>query len=338
LEKAKHYIDKSFELAPESPEVYLALGKYYYHGYLDYDNALDTFQEGLNIDPDNGEIIEYIGYVKRRQGKFAEAIEYFEKALEKDPASAILNHSIGYTYLLLRDYQKASRYIDKAFYFAPELGYPYHSRAKIYLLFNGDISSAKRFLQNNLGIITQERDRVIVTLSEILKLSGDYEEALDQLSNSLLKIIDDQFYFRPIEQLRAEIYYMQGNEKLKNDNLLAAKSIIESRLKDRPEDARMHSALGLVYARLDYKENAIAEGKKGVELLPVAKEAWRGYFRELDLAKIYTIVGEPELAIQKLDYLLSIPGELSVPYIKIDPVWNDLLDLPQMKEVFKKYQ
>jgi len=44
------------------------------------------------------------------------------------------------------------------------------------------------------------------------------------------------------------------------------------------------------------------------------------------------------LAIQKLDYLLSIPGELSVAYIKIDPVWKDLLDLPRMKEVFKKYQ
>ncbi len=100
----------------------------------------------------------------------------------------------------------------------------------------------------------------------------------------------------------------------------------------------MHSALGLVYARLGNKEKAIAEGKKGVELLPVKKEAWRGYFKELDLAKIYTIVGEYDLAIQKLDYLLSIPGELSVPYIKIDPIWKDLLDLAQMKEVFKKYQ
>ncbi len=100
----------------------------------------------------------------------------------------------------------------------------------------------------------------------------------------------------------------------------------------------MHSALGLVYARLGDKEKAIAEGKKGVELLPVTKDAWRGYFKELDLAKIYTIVGEAELAIQKLDYLLSIPGELSVPYIKIDPVWIDLLELPRMKEVISKYE
>ena len=338
LTKAKHYIDRSFELAPESPEVYLALGKYYYHGYLDYDNALDAFQEGLNFDPDNGETIEYIGYVKRRQGKFTEAIEYLEKALEKDPASAIVNHTIGETYMLLRDYQKASEYIEKAIYFTPEWGSPYQYKAKIYLLFNGDISSAKKFLQNNIEIIINEKDRVIETLSEILKLNGNYEEALDLLSISHSKIFEDQFDFRPVEQLRAEIYYLQGKEKLKNDNYLAAKSIIENRLKDQPEDARMHSALGLVYARLGDKEKAIAEGKKGVELLPVTKEAWRGYFKELDLARIYAIVGEPELAIQKLDYLLSIPGELSVPYIKIDPVWANLLDLPKMKEVLKKYQ
>jgi len=337
LEKAKIYIDKSFELAPESPEVYLALGRYYYQGYLDYDNALDAFQEGLKFDPDNGEILEFIGYVKRRQGKFTEAIEYFEKALEKDPASAILNHSIGGTSALLRDYQKASGYIEKAFYFTPEWGTPYEVRAKIYLLFNGDISGAKKFLQNNLEIIIDDRDIVIERILEILKLNGDYEEALDLLSNSSSKDIDDQFIFRPVEQLRAEIYFLQGNEKLKNDNYLAAKSIIESRLKDQPEDARMHSALGLVYARLGDKEKAIVEGKKGVELLPVTKEAWRGYFKELDLAKIYTIVGEYDLAIQKLDYLLSIPGRLSVPYIKIDPVWKPLLNIPRFQYVLEQY-
>jgi tetratricopeptide (TPR) repeat protein len=338
LEKAKNYIEKAQKLNPDLPEVYLALGKYFYQGYLDYDNALDAFQEGLNFDPDNGEILSYIGYVKRRQGKFTEAIEYLEKALEKDPVSANDNEQIGGTYLLLRDYKKASGYIEKAIYLTPEWGGPYKTRAQIYLLSNGDISDAKYFLQNNLEIIINERDIVIAQLLEILKLNGDYEEALDLLSNSPSKDIEDQYYFRPVEQLRAEIYYLQGNEKLKNDNLLAAKSIIENGLKDQPEDARMHIALGLVYAHLGDKEKAIAEGKKGVELLPVTKEAWRGYFKELDLAKIYTIVGEYDLAIEKLDYLLSIPGELSVPYIKIDPVWKDLLDLPQMKEVISKYE
>ena len=91
-------------------------------------------------------------------------------------------------------------------------------------------------------------------------------------------------------------------------------------------------------AELGQKQEAIKNGKFAVELLPIEKEAWRGWQRELDLAKIYTIVGEHKSAIQKLDYLLSIPGELSVPYIKIDPFWKDIIELLPMKEVLKKHQ
>jgi len=109
-------------------------------------------------------------------------------------------------------------------------------------------------------------------------------------------------------------------------------------MKELPDDVRMYSAPGIVLAGLGKKDEAINMGKRAIELLPIEKEAWRGWHRELDLAKIYTMVGEYELAIQKLDYLLSIPGELSVPYIKIDPVWKDLLELPRMIVVFKKYQ
>ncbi len=338
LEKAKHYIDKAFELAPESSEVYRALGKYYYQGYLDYDKALNAFQEGLKFDPDNTEILENIGYVKRRQGKFIDAIKYLEKAFENDPADPILNQDIADTYLLIRNYQKASTFIENAIYFSPQRGYPYVIKSKIFLLRDGDISGAKNFLLNNLDIITDDREYVILMLSEVLKMNGDYEEELSLLSNSLITIFNTISHFIPVEQLRAEIYYLQGNEKLKKDNFLAAKLIIESKLKDEPNDDRIHSALGLVCAYLGHKEKAIAEGRKGAELLPVAKESIRGWYRVLDLAKIYAIVGEYDLAIRKLDYLLSIPGELSVPFIKIDPVWKDLLELPQMKEVLKKYQ
>ena len=40
---------------------------------------------------------------------------------------------------------------------------------------------------------------------------------------------------------------------------------------------------------------------------------------------------------QEVDKLKSAVQELSVPYIKIDPVWKDLLELPRMKEVISKY-
>jgi hypothetical protein len=61
-----------------------------------------------------------------------------------------------------------------------------------------------------------------------------------------------------------------------------------------------------------------------------------GFYRELDLARIYTIVGENEFAIDKLEYLLSIPGELTVPCIKVDPVWKPLFKNSRFKELLEE--
>ena len=178
---------------------------------------------------------------------------------------------------------------------------------------------------------------VTLLLAQVQIFSGKYEEALKTLSDESSEVFEGQYRFIPKSQLLATIYGLQKNKHLEKVCYDSARVLIDSRLKEHPDDANLHSALGIAFAGLGKKGKAIKEGKLAVVLLPIKKEAWRGWHRELDLAKIYTIVGEPELAIQKLDYLLSIPGELSVPYIKIDPVWKDLLDLPQMKEVLKKY-
>jgi serine/threonine-protein kinase len=136
----------------------------------------------------------------------------------------------------------------------------------------------------------------------------------------------------------ATIYGLQNKPDLEITFYDSARAVLETKIKELPDDARVFSALGLVLAGLGKKEEAIFNGKRAVELLPIEKEAWRGWHRELDLAKIYTIVGEHELAIQKLDYLLSIPGELSVPYLKIDPVWQPLLDNPNFQKVIRQYE
>jgi len=69
-----------------------------------------------------------------------------------------------------------------------------------------------------------------------------------------------------------------------------------------------------------------------VALLPISLDAGgRGYNREWDLAIIYTMVGEYEAAIDKLAYLLSIPGDLSVPWLKLDPAWDPLREHPRFR-------
>jgi tetratricopeptide (TPR) repeat protein len=99
---------------------------------------------------------------------------------------------------------------------------------------------------------------------------------------------------------------------------------IERALKSRPEDERLHSSLGIVYAALGRNRDAAREGERGVEMLPVEKEAWRGTYRLMDLAQIYTMIGEHEKAIDIIERLLSIPAEFSATYARMDPKWKPL--------------
>jgi tetratricopeptide (TPR) repeat protein len=130
---------------------------------------------------------------------------------------------------------------------------------------------------------------------------------------------------------------LQNKKNLEKIYYDSARLVIESKLTTHPDDAGLHSALGIVLAGLGKKDEAIRQGIRATELLPITKEAMWGFNRELDLAKIYTMVSEYDLAIDKLEYLLSIPGELSVPYIKLDPVWRPLLKIPRFQKILAKH-
>ena len=167
---------------------------------------------------------------------------------------------------------------------------------------------------------------------------SNYDKALELVRNMKTDVCDYQFFYIPRPLFLAEIYGLKNNRKSELALYDSARVLLVSKLKEFPDDARMRSSLGIVYAGLGEKEKAIKEGERGVELLPVSKEAWNGFYREADLAKIYTMVGKYDLAIEKLDYLLSIPGELSAPYIRIDPVWKPLLNNPRLQKVLEKHQ
>ena len=61
-------------------------------------------------------------------------------------------------------------------------------------------------------------------------------------------------------------------------------------------------------------------------ILPVAMDHTGGAKVLGTLAEIYTVVGEYDLAIDHLEYLLSIPGPLSVFRLRVDPRWDPLRD------------
>ncbi|MCH7876621.1 MAG: hypothetical protein IH965_15190 [Gemmatimonadetes bacterium] len=114
--------------------------------------------------------------------------------------------------------------------------------------------------------------------------------------------------------------------------------MLESKIQQRPDDERLRSALGIAFAGLGRKEDAIREGELAVELLPMSKEAYRGAYRVEDLARIYAMVGEYDAAIDQLESLLAVPSPTTVPMLRIDPTWDPLRDNPRFQALLAKYE
>ena len=56
------------------------------------------------------------------------------------------------------------------------------------------------------------------------------------------------------------------------------------------------------------------------------------------LAMIYATSGESEEAFRLLDHLLQTPNRITVPLLKLDPVWDPLRKDPRFQALIDKYQ
>ena len=78
-------------------------------------------------------------------------------------------------------------------------------------------------------------------------------------------------------------------------------------------------------------------GEYATELMSISNDAMDGSDQAIELAKIYSRVGEADKALNLIDELLSIPCELSVGLLRLDPVWDPLRDHPRFQALLEKY-
>ena len=94
--------------------------------------------------------------------------------------------------------------------------------------------------------------------------------------------------------------------------------------------------LGLLDAGLGHKSDAIAEGKRARELLPISKDALDGPIYATYLATIYAWVGEKDLAFEELELSTGISCGAQYGFLKLSPTWDSLRDDPRFEALLAK--
>jgi serine/threonine protein kinase/tetratricopeptide (TPR) repeat protein len=332
--KSKEAAEKALSIDPELPEGHDAMGWYYYHGRLDYDDALKEFQEALKRQPNNPDILLGIAAVERRQGKMEDALVNFKKAVEMDPRSTTLNYEVGNTLSLLRRYDEALKSYDRALFLSPDWAALYSAEVLVYLRESGNTSQAEAVLKQAADRTVKEEFGEILFSNVMIDIfKGDFQHAIDRLVSSDRTLYQEQYNFIPKALLLAQIYGYMNRPKLMKANYDSARTILEREIRTHPEDSRMHSSLGIAYAGLGRKDDAIREGKRGVELMPISNEHLRGAYRVWDLARIYTMTGESEKALDLLEQLISMPSDFSIAWLRVDPTWAPLRNNPRFQRL-----
>jgi TolB-like protein/Flp pilus assembly protein TadD len=336
-EKARLNANESLRLQPDLPEGHLALGYSYYYGDRDYDRALAEFEIAKRDLPNEADAYSAIGAIQRRQGNWAESNANFEKSASLDPKNANVLFNFAFNYMAQRDFQTADKIFDRAIVAAPQSFSSRGMKAFLAILWKGDIGSA----ENQLSLVPPEFDPDGLTTSArvwVLMLQRKFSAALQlvqQFRGETLAYPESGPC--PKAFLEGRLYFYQDDKMKAQAAFEHARPVAERLVREAPDNAARHAQLGTVLAGLGQKEDAINEGKKAVELLPESEDAFAGPQATAALAEIYAWVGEPDEAFHLLDHLLTVPNGLTIPTLKLNPVWDPLRKDPRFQALIDKY-
>jgi serine/threonine-protein kinase len=338
--KGKEAAERAVELRSDLAETHIALGVYFYYGLLDYPRALSEFSAALKIQPNNVDALAWTGAVLRRQGHWAEAAEVRGKALELDPTNAEEAFQVGNSCVLARRYADADRAFGLAITLNPKWSWPYAAKAWLQIGWHGDVAKAQAALDeagrvpgltDDVGYLAEVRLRVALS-------RRDYEGVLRQLQAETRGAIDNEDGYWPIPLLRGQVHRLAGQHDLARRSFDAARLELEQKVAHDPNDHRFHSSLGIAYAGLGRRKEAVREAKLGCDLMPASKDAWRALYRLEDLALVYTMVWQPSEAISVLDDLLGRSGQWTPHLLRLDPAWDPLRSDPRFQALLTKYE
>jgi serine/threonine-protein kinase len=115
----------------------------------------------------------------------------------------------------------------------------------------------------------------------------------------------------------------------------AARAEQEKRMQEQPDYAPGLCVLGLIDAGLGRKEDALREGRRAIELLPIQKDSINGAHMIEYFAIIAAWVGEKNLACEYIAKAQQSSGYGTITYgqLKLTPYWDPLRGDPRFEKI-----
>jgi len=333
---AKEALSTALRLGPERDEPHLAGAWFAYWCYRDYEAALAELAIARRGLPNDRSVFDLIGCIARRQSQWDQCTRNFERAAELDPRSVWLHEQTSQTYWLLRRFSDMAGALDRALAVAPGDANNRVARAFVDLEARADTEPAHEAIQS---IVLEDPSAVDAIAEQWLYLAlcrrdaAEASRALASLSPEGIIPFNVRMPRSFCEGLAARA---RGDAAAAETAFNAARVEIGKVVREQPDYSEALSVLGMVDAALGRKEEALSEGRRAVELLPITKDAMTGAELLRNLAIIYAWTGEKELAIKQLEELLPLYGPISYGQLRLHPWWDPLRDDPRFDRIVEE--
>ena len=338
LAQAQATAQKARALAPDLGEAHLAQALVYYHGSRDYARALEELALARRTLPNSAEVYSLGGAIARRQGRWEEAVANLKKAVELDPRNPKSVNNLSDVYDLLRRYEDELAVFDRAAAANPSTrDYCQLLRAQVELE-RGDPKAARAFL-NSLPAGYDPDGQTTWTRIHLALYENNPDSAAKILAASKKEqLIGGAGRIVPASFFEGLIARARGDVAKAAEAFTLARAKVEAGLAEQPDDALLLATLGLIDAGLGRKEEALREGRRAVELRPIADDAVDGATVISSLALIYAWVGDVDAAIERLAFLAKTPGGPHYGQLKYDPAWDALRGDPRFTQIVNQLQ
>jgi TolB-like protein len=306
--RARAEAEESLRLQPDSGEAHWALGIYLYWTQKNYEAALRELEIAGKLLPNEGEVPATVGYIRRRQGQWRDALRTLNQTMDRDPRNASIAREYFRTLCGVRDWANAVPAAERALALAPDSPVIIIDARYVSFWSKGDLHP----LQAALAELPPSVDPdgfATLTRCDAALLSRDFDAAEAAVSSRGDRMIISALTVpSPKEYLLGCIALARGDAARARILFEKVRPHFEKQTAATPLDSFRHAQLGLLYAYLGRKEDAVKEGQRAVELTPETKDALIGPTFSGVLAMIYAQVGEADQAIALIERLLTTPG------------------------------
>jgi len=330
LQRGKAALDHALRLDPNLPESHGALGFYYLKALGDNNRAFDELTRARRMRPNDPYFAAVLADISDDQGHWNEALAYGREAAALDPLNIYLASGPALTYAELRQFTQATYYYDRALAMRPESFDAQLGKALAYLGHTGDLAGAQRLLPNmSRPLDGAGGGAPVFALCDIATLLDAARQAR-VLSLAPPALEGDSAV---LALTKALVLRANGRGPAARAQFDSARISLETTVRHWPSDPYYAGLLGLALAGLGRSVDAIREGKRAVDLVPVSKDAeWAGYLRA-NLARVYVLLDQRDAAIDQLEIVLARPGPLSAGWLRADPFWDPLRGSPRFQRL-----